>query len=153
MMECKTALVETGGDVEKAARRPAQEGARGRGQEGRPRGQRGPGRLLHPPRRQDRRAGRGELRDRLRRQDRRVPGARQATSRCTSRPPPAAAQYVAKEEVPAAVLEKEKEIYKAQAAAQGKPANVQRQDRRGQAQEVLRELLPARAALRQGRRS
>jgi elongation factor Ts len=33
--------------------------------------------------------------------------------------------YVTKEEVPAATLEKEKEIYKAQAAAQGKPANVQ----------------------------
>ena len=38
---------------------------------------------------------------------------------------PAAAQYVSKDEVPAAVLEKEKEIYKAQAAAQGKPAQVQ----------------------------
>ena len=37
---------------------------------------------------------------------------------------PAAAQYVSKDEVPAAVLDKEKEIYKAQAAAQGKPANV-----------------------------
>jgi elongation factor Ts len=33
--------------------------------------------------------------------------------------------YVTKDEVPAAVLEKEKEIYKAQAAAQGKPAQVQ----------------------------
>jgi elongation factor Ts len=33
--------------------------------------------------------------------------------------------YVTKEEVPADVLEKEKEIYKAQAAAAGKPANVQ----------------------------
>jgi len=33
--------------------------------------------------------------------------------------------YVAKGEVPAEVLDKEKEIYKAQAAAQGKPANVQ----------------------------
>ena len=33
--------------------------------------------------------------------------------------------YVHKEEVPAKVLEKEKEIYMAQAAAQGKPANVQ----------------------------
>jgi len=32
--------------------------------------------------------------------------------------------YVTKEEVPPAVLEREKEIYKAQAAAQGKPANV-----------------------------
>jgi elongation factor Ts len=38
---------------------------------------------------------------------------------------PAAALYVAKEEVPQEVLDKEKEIYKAQAAAQGKPANVQ----------------------------
>ena len=37
---------------------------------------------------------------------------------------PAAAQYVSKDEVPAAVLEKEKEIYRAQATAQGKPANV-----------------------------
>jgi elongation factor Ts len=33
--------------------------------------------------------------------------------------------YVRKEEVPAEVLEKEKEIYRAQAAAQGKPAGVQ----------------------------
>jgi elongation factor Ts len=33
--------------------------------------------------------------------------------------------YVSKEEVPAEVLQKEKEIYKAQAAAQGKPENVQ----------------------------
>jgi elongation factor Ts len=33
--------------------------------------------------------------------------------------------YVGKEEVPPEVLEKEKEIYKAQAAAQGKPENVQ----------------------------
>ncbi len=33
--------------------------------------------------------------------------------------------YVTKEEVPAAVLEKEKEIYKSQAASQGKPAQVQ----------------------------
>ena len=32
--------------------------------------------------------------------------------------------YVSKEEVPAQVLEKEKEIYRAQAAGQGKPANV-----------------------------
>ena len=33
--------------------------------------------------------------------------------------------YVTKEEVPGNVLEKEREIYKAQAAAAGKPANVQ----------------------------
>jgi elongation factor Ts len=37
---------------------------------------------------------------------------------------PAAALYVSKDEVPADVIEKEKEIYKAQAAASGKPPNV-----------------------------
>jgi elongation factor Ts len=37
----------------------------------------------------------------------------------------ASPQYVTKDEVPAQVLEKEKEIYKSQAAAQGKPAQVQ----------------------------
>jgi elongation factor Ts len=37
---------------------------------------------------------------------------------------PAAALYVRKEDVPADVLEKEKEIYTAQAAAQGKPAAI-----------------------------
>jgi elongation factor Ts len=37
---------------------------------------------------------------------------------------PAAAQFVSRDEVPADVLEKEKEIYRAQAAAAGKPANV-----------------------------
>ena len=37
----------------------------------------------------------------------------------------ASPQYVTKEEVPAQVLEKEKEIYRSQAAAQGKPAPVQ----------------------------
>ena len=37
----------------------------------------------------------------------------------------AAPLYVSKDEVPAEVLEKEKEIYKAQAASQGKPPNVQ----------------------------
>jgi len=37
---------------------------------------------------------------------------------------PAAALYVSKDEVPAEVLEKEKEIYRAQALASGKPANV-----------------------------
>jgi elongation factor Ts len=37
---------------------------------------------------------------------------------------PAAALYVSKDEVPVQVLEKEKEIYRAQALASGKPANV-----------------------------
>ena len=37
----------------------------------------------------------------------------------------ASPQYVSKEDVPAHVIEKEKEIYRSQAAAQGKPAQVQ----------------------------
>jgi elongation factor Ts len=37
---------------------------------------------------------------------------------------PAAALFVSKDEVPADVLEKEREIYRAQAAASGRPANV-----------------------------
>jgi elongation factor Ts len=48
---------------------------------------------------------------------------------------PAAALYVSKEEVPPAALEKEKEIYKAQAAAQGKPANVQEKIAEGKLKE------------------
>jgi elongation factor Ts len=48
---------------------------------------------------------------------------------------PAAALYVTKEEVPAAALEKEKEIYKAQAATQGKPANVQEKIAEGKLKE------------------
>ena len=50
---------------------------------------------------------------------------------------PAAAQYVSKDEVPAAVLDKEKEIYKAQAAAQGKPANVQEKIAEGKLKEFF----------------
>jgi len=37
---------------------------------------------------------------------------------------PAAAVYVSKDQVPADILDKEKEIYRAQAVSQGKPANV-----------------------------
>lgn len=50
---------------------------------------------------------------------------------------PAAAQYVSKDEVPADVVEKEKEIYKAQAAAQGKPAPVQEKIAEGKLKEFF----------------
>ena len=46
-----------------------------------------------------------------------------------------APQYVTKDEVPADVLEKEKEIYRAQAAAQGKPAPVQEKIAEGKLKE------------------
>ena len=42
-------------------------------------------------------------------------------------------RYVRREDVPADVLDKEKEIYRAQFADSGKPAQRRREDRRGQA--------------------
>jgi elongation factor Ts len=48
---------------------------------------------------------------------------------------PAVPIYVSKDEVPAEVLDKEREIYKAQAAAAGKPANVQEKIAEGKLKE------------------
>ena len=50
----------------------------------------------------------------------------------------ASPSYVSREAVPADLLEKEKAIYRAQMENSGKPANVHRQDRRGQARQLLR---------------
>ena len=94
-----------------------------RRQEGGPHGQRRHGRPLHPPRLEDRRPGRGQLRDRLRGQDAGlpVPGEGHRHAHRGGRP---RAALRGKDEVPAEVLEKEKEIYRAQAAAAGKPRAV-----------------------------
>ena len=78
MMECKAALTEAGGDQEKASS-AAQEGPRLRRQARRPRHQQRRRRQLHPHGRQGRRAGRGELRDRLRGAHRRLPDAGEGT--------------------------------------------------------------------------
>ena len=56
--------------------------------------------------------------------------------------------YVTKEEVPGQVLDKEKEIYKAQAAAAGKPPAVQEKIAEGKLKQYLSEVVPARAAVR-----
>ena len=58
--------------------------------------------------------------------------------------------YVAREQVPGSVVEKEREIYREQVADQKKPAPGPRQDRRGQARQVLHRDLPPRAAVHQG---
>jgi elongation factor Ts len=118
MMECKAALTEANGDLEAAttllrkrglaaaARRPA---AR------RPRA----GRPLHPHGRQDRRPRRDQLRVRLRRADREVPGADQEIAMHIAAANPA---YVRREDVPADVVAREKDIYKDQ--VKDKPAQV-----------------------------
>ena len=61
-------------------------------------------------------------------------------------------QYVRREEVPAEVLEKEKEIYRAQFAELRQAAARDREDRRGQARQLLRAGLPARPAVDPRRR-
>ena len=48
------------------------------------------------------------------------------------------------------MLEKEKEIYRSQAAAQGKPAQVQDKIAEGKLKQFYSDFVPARAALRQG---
>ena len=53
---------------------------------------------------------------------------------------PAAALYVTKEEVPGNVLDKEREIYKAQAAAAGKPGPVQEKIAEGKLKQYLSEV-------------
>ncbi len=59
-------------------------------------------------------------------------------------------RFIRKEDVTADAFEKEKDIYRAQAAQTGKPARGDREDRRRQDGQVLRGGLPLRAALHQG---
>ena len=73
MMDCKHALNETAGDIEAADRLAAQEGPCKSRQEERPRRRRGSGRRRGRGR--VRRGGRSQLRDRLRRAQRRFSGA------------------------------------------------------------------------------
>ena len=74
MMDCKKALSEIEGDIEKRRRLAAHQGPVGRRQEGRPRRRRRPGRRRR--RRHARRRRRGQRRDRLRRPQRAVPEVR-----------------------------------------------------------------------------
>ena len=59
-------------------------------------------------------------------------------------------RYVRREDVTAADLEREKDVYRAQAAATGKPANIIEKMLEGKIAQVLRRGLPPRSALHQG---
>jgi elongation factor Ts len=74
MMDCKKALAETNGEMEAGDRLAARQGPRRGRQEGRPHRRRGPRRSRR--RGQPRRRRRGQFGDRLRRQERAVPGVR-----------------------------------------------------------------------------
>jgi elongation factor Ts len=122
MMDCKIALTEANGDMEKA-----REGLRKRGlaaaakKAGRTASEGVIGTYIHPG------AKIGVMVEVNCETDfvARTPEFQSLVKDVAMHVAAASPQYVTKEEVPAQVLEKEKEIYKAQAAAQGKPAQVQ----------------------------
>ncbi len=107
------------------------------------------GRLLHPRRRQDRRAGRGQLRDRLRGAHRRLPGAGARHRHAhRGRRPAVRAPRRGHARGPRA---REGDLPRA-GARLGQARERGRQDRRRQDREVLRRVGAARAAVRQGPR-
>src|SRR5687768_809736 len=122
MMDCKAALSEAGGDMEKA-----REGLRKRGlaaaakKAGRTASEGVIGTYIHPGSRIGVMVEVNCETDFVARTPEFQSLVKDIAMHVAALPP----QYVTKEEVPAQVLEKEKEIYKSQAAAQGKPAQVQ----------------------------
>ena len=121
MMECKSALVESGGDLEKARDVLRKKGlATAAKKAGRTASEGMIGSYIHPG------AKVGVLVEVNCETDfvARTPEFQALVKDVSMHIAATSPLYVTKEEVPAAVLEREKEIYKAQAAAQGKPANV-----------------------------
>jgi elongation factor Ts len=121
MMECKSALVESGGDLEKARDILRKKGlATAAKKAGRTASEGMIGSYIHPG------AKVGVLVEVNCETDfvARTPEFQALVKDVSMHIAATSPLYVTKEEVPAAVLDREKEIYKAQAAAQGKPANV-----------------------------
>jgi len=121
MMECKSALVESGGDLEKARDVLRKKGlATAAKKAGRTASEGMIGSYIHPG------AKVGVLVELNCETDfvARTPEFQALVKDVSMHIAATSPLYVTKEEVPPAVLEREKEIYKAQAAAQGKPANV-----------------------------
>ena len=121
MMECKSALVESGGDLEKARDVLRKKGlATAAKKAGRTASEGMIGSYIHPG------AKVGVLVEVNCETDfvARTPEFQALVKDVSMHIAATSPLYVTKEEVPPAVLEREKEIYKAQAAAQGKPANV-----------------------------
>jgi elongation factor Ts len=121
MMECKSALVESGGDMEKARDILRKKGlATAAKKAGRTASEGMIGSYIHPG------AKVGVLVEVNCETDfvARTPEFQALVKDVSMHIAATSPLYVTKEEVPPAVLEREEEIYKAQAAAQGKPANV-----------------------------
>ena len=149
LMECKALLKEADGDPKKAMVLAQEKGkANAAKRAGRAASSR-PGRGLHPPRRQVRRPGRGQLRDRLRRPERRVPPVLPRTWPSTSSPPTPSAVTPRGEWTPT-IVEEQRRIFLKQ--VEDKPEPIRGQDRRRQDQLLVRRERPARSGLRQGLR-
>ena len=147
MMDCKKALAEVDGDLEKAIVFLREKGLAAAAKRAGRTAAEGVVELVHPRRRQDRRADRGQLRDRLRRPHRRLPepgegpgdagrggepALRAPRGRAGGRPR-AGAQHL-----------------RGAGGEQRQAGAGDREDRRRQGREVLRRRLPARAAVHQG---
>ena len=121
MMECKTALVEAGGDMEKARDVLRKKGlASAAKKAGRTTSEGVIGHYIHQG------AKMGVLLEVNCETDfvAKTPEFQSLVREIAMHVAAAAPAYVTKEEVPADVLEKEREIYRAQALSQGKPAGV-----------------------------
>ena len=122
MMDCKKALEETGGDMDKAVELLRSKGAAKAEKRSGRQTKEGMIAQLHPPQRQDRRAGGAELRDRLRRAHRRLPAARASGSPSTS-PRPRRWRSTRIRCRPEKV-ESERRIFVEQVKAEGKPEHM-----------------------------
>ncbi len=127
MMDCKAALDEAGGDIDKAIellRVKGQASAAKRSGEGHERGRR---QLLHPRGRQGRRARRGPMRDRLRRShDDFQEFAREVAIHIAA----AAPQYVSIDDIPAEQREAERRVFEEKAREEASPTTSSRRSSR-----------------------
>ena len=122
MMDCKSALAEADGDVDRAIeilRVKGQASAAKREGRGTERGRR---RLLHPRQRQGRGDGRSPVRDRLRRPQRGLQGVRLRGRPARRRD--GARSYVSSEEIPEEEREAEQRVFEEKAREEGKPDDV-----------------------------
>ena len=125
------ALIESDGDTARATEILREKGLAKRGQARRPQRRSGPRGRLHPLQRHGRRARGGQLRDRLRRQYRRVPPAREGP--CAAHREPIRARWrQPRRRADLRCSSPSSKISEAQAKEAGKPENIDAQDRRGQ---------------------
>ena len=148
--DCRAALVEAKGDIEKAISVLRKKGQAAAAKKAQRASQRRLGRQLHSCRRQNRRVSSKSIANAI---SSRAP--MNFSKLCHDIAMHIAAldpRYVRREEVTQECLESEREIYSAQAKATGKAGTGHRKNRNRQNGKVLRRKLPLRTALHQGRK-